>query len=417
MEFKKTQKKITKLETLIELSKIMNSTLDLPEVLDHFRSSAKKILNAEFCTIYLINEDRNELYSVAIDDPRIDSIHLPIGSGVAGCVADTGKAIITNNAYDDDRFDPDVDKKIGGHTKNLCTVAMKNHENKIIGVIQLMNKPDDFTNEDAQYLESLAIHASIALENAKMHEVELTNQRLRKEMELASEVQKMFLPDKFPKNEKLDTSVVYRPYYKVSGDIYDFVYFTKKITGVAVGDVSGKGISAALIMSMIKTLFASLAEGMPSTKDICSILNRSVAKVTKSMRFCTFFYCIIDTDRGKLLYTNAGHNPPVIIHENGDYDLLKGGGALIGALEHQQYEEFEVAFKKGDTLLMYTDGVSESRNKVNEMYTEERLINVAVDKQNDPNKGLSYLIEDHFKDFISNIEQVDDYTIISVKHV
>jgi phosphoserine phosphatase RsbU/P len=408
---------ISKLESLVEVSKVLNSSLKLKDILEKFRQSTKSKLEAKFCTIYLINKERQTIYSVAMEDPRLKRIELPVGKGISGYVAQTGKHIITNDAYKDNRFDSFIDKQIGGHTNNLCTVPMRNHIGKIIGVIQLMNKKGGFSDEDAEFLEALAIPAAIAVENAKLHQKEVANKELMKDMELASKVQRMILPEKFPFARNLKASIVYKPYHQVSGDIYDFVGFSDTNTGIAIGDVSGKGVSAALIMSMIATLFSSLSISILSTKQMCSILNNTVVKFTKSRRFCTFFYSIINTETKKIYYTNAGHNPPILIKSNGDIITLKGGGAVLGAIDNTEYEQLEENFTQGDTLLLYTDGVTESRNTNGEMYSHERLLKRAEHFINHNTKPLAELIENDLKDFIEDYQhQDDDYTIISIKY-
>lgn len=407
---------ISKLESLVEVSKVLNSSLELKDILEKFRQSTKTKLEAKFCTIYLINEEKQTIYSVAIEDPRLKRIELPIGKGISGHVAQTGKHAITNNAYKDKRFDSFIDKKVGGRTENLCTVPMRNHVGKIIGVIQLMNKENGFTDEDAEFLEALAIPAAIAVENAKLHQIEITNKELMKDMELASKVQRMILPDKFPLSEHLCASIVYKPYHQVSGDIYDFVEFSDTNTGIAIGDVSGKGVSAALIMSMIATLFSSLAMSILSTSQMCSILNNTVVKFTKSRRFCTFFYCIINTEQKKIIYTNAGHNPPILIKANGEITTLKGGGAVLGAIDDTEYGQIEKDFEKGDTLLLYTDGVTESRNPEGNMYSLERLLKKTENLTQQNTKPLAELIENDLKEYVEDYKhQDDDYTIISIK--
>lgn len=416
MSSQNLEKKIFQLESLVEVSKIVNSTLELTKILDYFRQSAKKNLEAEFCTIYLINEEKQMLCSVAIEDKRIDKIELPIGKGMAGTVAANGHRIITNNAYSDKRFDSDIDKKIGGHTDNLCTVPMKNFNGKIIGVIQLMNKKGGFSDDDAEFLENLAIPAAIAVDNSKLHKIQIAKERLDREMELASEVQRMLLPDKFPEKNNIIADIIYKPYFQVSGDIYDFIKLDENKIGIAIGDVSGKGVSAAMIMSTIKSIFSMLAKEIRSTSKICSFLNKAITRLTQSRRFCTFFYAIIDTKNNKLTFTNAGHNPPILIKVNGEYIMLKGGGPVIGAIENTHYDQSEVNFNKGDILLLYTDGVTESTNPKKEMYSEKRLIKDSLESINKSN--LAHIIDEKLHIFMKDDKkQVDDYTIIIIKYV
>jgi sigma-B regulation protein RsbU (phosphoserine phosphatase) len=418
MEIKKLQEKIYQLESLVEISKVVNTKLDLPEILESFRKSATQNLNAQFCTIYLIDEEKQTIYSAAMDDPRLETIEMDIGTGVSGTCAKTGERIITNHAYSDNRFSSDIDKKIGGHTENLCTVPMKNYNGKIIGVIQLMNKPGGFTYEDAQFLEALAVPAAIAVENNYLHKMELKNKMLKRDMRMASEVQRMILPETFPSINNLCASIIYKPYYQVSGDIYNFVKFNDNTVGVAIGDVSGKGVSAALIMSTVMALFSTMSKAITSTKEMCNILNNTVVAFTKSKKFCTFFYGVIDLQNNKLFYTNAGHNPPILVKRNGGSKFLKGNDPLFGAIEGHMYEQHEEDLHEGDIIFFYTDGVTESSNHKGEMFGEERLIETTVSCINETPETLSSYIESTLKEFMDhNKDQADDYTIISIKYI
>ncbi len=414
----KLEEKINQLESLLEVSKVVNTKLNLKDILKTFRKSATTNLNAQFCTIYLIDDEKQMIYSEDIDDPRLEKIEMPIGKGISGTVAKTGKRIITNKAYSDKRFASDVDKQIGGHTDNLCTVPMKNYEGKIIGVIQLMNKPGGFSTEDAEFLEALSVPAAIAVYKHNLQESMKKDEMFKKDMKFASKVQQMILPESFPSIEHLDSSVIYKPYFQVSGDIYNFKKINDHRIGLVIGDVAGKGVSAALVMSTVMTFFNTTFTDVKTTKDMCGILNNTVYTLTKSKTFCSFFYCILDLKENKLYYTNAGHNPPILVSDEGKTEFLKGGGPVFGIIKDNVYEQHEKPFHKGDVIFLYTDGVTETKNNKDEMFGEERLKNTAIICSKTSCDNLSDYIENALKDFMNhNTKQADDYTIISVKYI
>ncbi len=263
----------------------------------------------------------------------------------------------------------------------LLPLPAKDH---LLGFISLGPKRSEapYTASDLRLLKSLAVQTGFALENARLtatvaREV-AQREKLNREVEIAREVQQRLFPQKLPPVPGLDYSGACRPALGVGGDYYDFLALPEGRLGVAVGDVSGKGIAAALMMA---TLQASLrGEAMRGSENLGRMIagvNRLVFDASTANRYATFFYAEYDPARRALLYVNAGHNPPMLFRRcggSGAVERLEVGGTVIGLLESFPFQQGSVTIDPGDLLVAYTDGVSEAMNPEDEEWGEARMM-------------------------------------------
>src|SRR5262249_42391510 len=255
---------------------------------------------------------------------------------------------------------------------------------KLLGFISLGPKKSEepYTGSDVRLLKSVAAQTGLALENADlMREIadEVAHrERLNREVEIAREVQERLFPQKLPGVEGLDYAGHCRPALGVGGDYYDFLALPQGHLGMAIGDVSGKGIAAALMMASLQaSLRGEATRGPENLAAAVANINRLVYEASQANRYATFFYAQYDPDSRKLEYVNAGHNAPMLFHKHdGAPTLLRleVGGTVIGLLESFSYQQGCVALAPGDLLIGFTDGISEAMNKNDEEWGEERLI-------------------------------------------
>lgn len=243
----------------------------------------------------------------------------------------------------------------------------------------------------------------------------------KKELDIANAIQSSILPVKFPafpdRNE-FDIYAKMIPAKEVGGDIYDFFLIDESRLGVVIADVSGKGIAAALLMAVTKTLLKATAlKGLP-VDDVLSEINKILAEDSPSNMFVTVFYGVLDTSSGAFEYCNGGHNSPFLISTDGKVNQLeKVGGLLIGAIKDADYESSVVMLKPDETLFFYTDGVTEAFNKNEEEYEEARLIEVL--KNNNTNSAIESVksVFDNVQKFADGVEQSDDITCLALKYL
>jgi phosphoserine phosphatase RsbU/P len=244
---------------------------------------------------------------------------------------------------------------------------------------------------------------------------------LQQELDIANVIQTSILPKTFPPFPDRKEFEIYAkmlPAKEVGGDLYDFFLIDKYRLGVVIGDVSGKGIAAALLMAVCKTLLKATAyKGMPAD-NILSEVNNILFEESPSNMFVTVFYGVLDTRSGAFEYSNGGHNSPYLISTDGKVQPLADiGGMLLGALKDMEYESNVIMLKPGESLFFYTDGVTEAFNKDNEEYKESRLEKVLEGKQSLNITDLVNVVFDDVQNFTNDVDQSDDITCLALKYL
>jgi sigma-B regulation protein RsbU (phosphoserine phosphatase) len=255
---------------------------------------------------------------------------------------------------------------------------------KTLGLITLGPKRSEepYSSGDLRLLGSVAVQTGLALENSRLTAevaAEAANrERLNREIEIAREVQERLFPQDLPEIRGLDYAGYCRPALGVGGDYYDFLALPDGKLGIAIGDVSGKGIAAALLMASLRaSLRGQTIQGPANLASLMGNVNKLVYESSSSNRYATFFYAQYDPTTRILTYLNAGHNPPLIFRKPHNVIRLEAGGPVVGLLPMLTYEQAAVTLKPGDLFVAFTDGISEAMNASNEEWGEEQLIEAA----------------------------------------
>jgi phosphoserine phosphatase RsbU/P len=262
-----------------------------------------------------------------------------------------------------------------------------------------------------------------ALKGALEDEYEAERRGVQKEFEIASEVQSRLLPSQTPDYPRLDFGFFYQPAREVSGDYYDFIPIDSQRMGLAVGDVSGKGLSAALLMASLQGLVRmNLAVRQGEVDRFVTQLSHSLYKLTDSDRFVTFFFALVDASNRTLHYVNAGHNPPLLfrngispVHGLSTTERLEGDGPPVGIFAESQYPSKRVNLLDGDVLVAYTDGVVEALNAQQEEFGEERLSSIVRSSLSLSAKEICKRITEQLQAFVAANPQSDDITLVIMK--
>jgi serine phosphatase RsbU (regulator of sigma subunit) len=370
---------IERLQFLVEASKALNSTVELGELLGLILDLATTDTRAERGTVFLVDTKREELWSLIARGVSHHEIRLPMGSGIAGHVARTGDVINLVNAYNDPRFNPDIDRALGYHTQTLLCVPIKDREGRINGVLQLLNKQGGpFVAEDVEFLEGISVHAAIALENAQLHHERARHRFMERELNVACHIQESLLPQRAPEVPGLDIATRHESSFVVGGDYYDFIALGTDTLIFVVGDVEGKGVASALVMSNVQATLNALVMHVHSLEGILFTLNESILRNTLGTKFMTLFVGLIDLPRRGLHYINAGHCPPVVISGAGGAVPLTEGGMSIGMFPKVRYKRGVHQLSPGDVILAYTDGITEARSLHGQHYESERMVATAT---------------------------------------
>jgi sigma-B regulation protein RsbU (phosphoserine phosphatase) len=405
---------VESLRTVIEAAKNLNSTLDLDRLLTVILDTALGAVNGDRGTLYLVDKTKNELWSRTLKGN--DEIRLPLGSGIAGYVASTGDTLNIPDAYFDPRFNPDFDRKTGYRTRSILCMPMKNKDGEIIGVFQLLNKRSGaFTAHDEQTLEALSVHAAIALENARLHEQEREKLALEKELLAAREVQMMFLPKHLPEIPGYEFAAVSVPAREVGGDLYDFIQRKKTELAFTLGDVSGKGLPASLLMANTQATIRDQSLLNDEASACISRANKLLYESTGAEKFVTLFYAVLHTEDGSLAYCNAGHERPFLISRDGAVHRLDRGGTVLGILPDYPYVEGKRVLLTGETCVVFSDGIPEAVNAKEEQFGEARLQETILRCKNLGASKIRDTIIESLRIFVDGTPQADDITLVVVK--
>jgi phosphoserine phosphatase RsbU/P len=294
---------------------------------------------------------------------------------------------------------------------------------RLMGLMALGPKKSEepYTPTDLRVLQSLAAQTGLALEVSELAQSlakeAAQRERVNREIEIAREVQQRLFPQRLPSISGLSLAGMCRPALGVGGDYYDLIELEDGRLGIAIGDVSGKGISAALLMASLRASLRGMTLDAPS--DLARMMqkvNHLVYEASASNRYATFFFATYNPATFELRYVNAGHNPPMLIRSgNADVERLEAGGLVVGLLPQVNYDEQSIALERGDILLTYTDGISEAMTEDDEEWGEERMLAAAQAAQNGSADEILQAIFHAADGFTAGAPQHDDMTLLIMK--
>jgi sigma-B regulation protein RsbU (phosphoserine phosphatase) len=272
-----------------------------------------------------------------------------------------------------------------------------------------------FTDDELAFAGALANQAIVALENAWLIEETIEKRRLEEELAIASAIQSRLFPKRLPEVAGYRLAARSTPTRHVGGDYYDAIELGDGRVLIAIADVSGKGVPAALLMSNVQASLRALCGPRMDLAANASRINDIIYSNTDFNKYATFFYGILDPERHELAYTNAGHNPPMLVRASGEIETLEAGGLPVGLMPGSAYESAAVDVRPGDVLVLYTDGVSEAADTGNEEYGTERLERLAREGAAlEPGELLDRVYDDVFA-FSAGMPQGDDITMMILK--
>jgi len=370
---------MAELQSIIEATKSLNSTIDLAELINIILRLASRQTGAKRATVFLVDKERQEIWSLVGLGLEQQEIRMPISQGLAGWVATHGKSINIEDAYQDLRFDGAADQKTGFVTKSVLCHPIRNNNEEIVGVLQLLNKNTGvFNASDQAFLEAISLHVALALENARMHRAMLAQERLERDLALARSIQSSLLPDTPPQLSEFEISVFHRPTQMVGGDYYDFLMLDQDTLLTVVADVEGKGVASALMMSNLQAMLHTLVGHLHSLERLVEAINNLMASEGRQRKFMSMFVAMLDRRHRGLHYINAGHVPPIVVRANGETESLREGGMVVGVIPGQSYARGFLRLERGDVFLACTDGITEAMNRAGDEFGLERLTESAV---------------------------------------
>jgi sigma-B regulation protein RsbU (phosphoserine phosphatase) len=417
-----TSRQVKNLQSLLDVSKAMSGEIPLDNLLQVIVKKTEEVLDADRCSLFLYDEATDELWSkVAQGLGNVKEIRFPLNRGIAGSVAKTRTGINIPDAYNDTRFNAEIDKQTGYRTHSILCLPMTSSNGRLIGVIEVLNKQGGghFDHEDEALLGALGTHAAIALERAQLIEAYVAKQRTDAALKLAHDIQMSLLPQKFPpfpEIAQIDLYAAIQPAWEVGGDLYDFFLTDQGLIFFAIGDVAGKGVPASLFMAITRTLIKVSARKGLQPHEILYEVNAELCCNNDSCTFVTLFCGTLDPVTGNVCYASAGHNPPLVVRPSQALVYLDdGGGMAAGILEKATYQTHHLHLNAGDSLFLYTDGVTEAMNRKRELFSEKRLIRKMDGLQKHSSEEIVTAILETISKFSKGVPQGDDITLMNLK--
>src|SRR5262245_4929070 len=390
----------------------------LNETLEQIVSLVFEAVPADRCLLMMRSEGSEDLrVAVARLRDRAGEVgEIRVSRNVLEEVVYRGKSVLTSDAQHDPRFASGTVVLQG--VRSVLAVPL-GVADKVFGIIYADSPIAEgrFTEDHLKVLTTLASVAAIRVENARLVESRLEQERLERELALASEIQQRFQPTAPPQVTGYELQGISFPCYEIGGDYYDFITRDDGNMVVALGDVSGKGTAAALLMSSLHAAIHAQADTHDSIVDTIAAVNRYLTERIPPNRFVTLFYAELDPRIGQLTFLNAGHNPPLIVHAAGTMEQLASGGLPLGIMADAEFREGRTLLHPGDVLVVYSDGVSEAVNPNGEEFGPTRLYEVVARNLDASASGIRDRIESALTKFCQGTPAADDITLVICKRV
>jgi sigma-B regulation protein RsbU (phosphoserine phosphatase) len=405
-------------KTLFDVSKRLMSPLTLDEVLHSILRALMKVVDFHAGGVYLIDNESGgveSITSLGYEKVVEADLHLKIGEGIVGTVARTGKAEVVPDVTKDDRY---IDARPKTRSEIVVPVVS---DDKLIGVFNLENdKLDAFSDEDLDILTTFASQAAISIERARLHKYILEQKKIEQQLSIARTIQKTFLPDEVPQIPGYDLWGANIPSGEVGGDYFDFIRIVDYQLGIAVADVSGKGIPAALIMASFRASLIAEIRNNYAIRSICQKVNNLLCESLEPENlepenFVTAIYGVLDTKNSIFTFANCGHNPGLLLRSDGTIEELAEGGLILGVRPGSTYEERPVYIKSGDILCFFTDGISEAENAQGSQFETRRIIDIIKKHKSLSAAEIGGKTIEAVRSFAHNEHSMDDLTLIIIK--
>ena len=407
---------------LFRLAGEIGREADLGGLLLKILERSRPWMKAEACSIFLPDAETGELviHSARGDRaPELGTLRVPKGQGIVGTAMAEKKTIRVDEVAKDARFYAKADEKTGWKTKALLAAPLVDGE-ECVGVIEFLNPIGRaaFTEQDEQMVEYFAGLVAAALVRIRANEAALERAAVQRDLDLARELQGGLLPKIFPTKEEAPGIELFArldPAKEVSGDLYDFFPIENGKMCFVVGDVSGKGIAAGIFMAVTRTLIRATAVAGRSPLEILTKVNAQLAKENQASLFVTMILGIVDTKTGRMVYGQGGHNPPIRVPLKGKPTYEPPGGMPLGVFDDAKFGERELVLEKGETLLVYTDGVTEAMNLAKDLFGEDRLERAVEGGAVLSAEKLTERVVEKVEEFVGEAERSDDITLLAIQ--
>jgi len=409
---------VEELSILNDIATAITSTQSLEKVIALMVNRCIKHLNVSQGAVMLLEEQESEKpfqTMIRRQDSSTDILPYRFDSQLTGWMLKNKAPLLINDIKYDDRFNFAEETELPVKTLLSVPISLMG---RMIGVLTVFNKKTEsgFSSDDQRLLSIIAAQSAHVIDNARLLQQEQELIKLEEEYRMAKDIQENILPRKIPSIRNYDIYAVNIPAKEVGGDDYDFISLPENRLAICLGDITGKGLPAAMLMANLQATLRGQALTQKNVSDNIKNSNLLLFNSTSESKFATLFYAELDYMNNTLKYCNAGHDAPI----NLDGDKLRRitkGGLLLGSFDFAEYEQDSKEFAKGELLVIFSDGITEAMNKDEEEFGETKLIEILKSNMNLTMKELTEKIIAEVKAHSKNVEQADDITLMIIKRL
>jgi sigma-B regulation protein RsbU (phosphoserine phosphatase) len=401
------------LEVLNEISRELTSILDVDELLERISQLLRRIIDFQMFSIWLVNEHERVLenrFALRFGERFHPEEKLPLDRGLVGAAIASHRLVRVSDVRKDSRY-----IMINPEARAEMAVPLI-YKGKVIGVLDVEHTRAHYFNEDHERaLTTLAAQIAISIENARLYQrVTQQEQRLERDMAMAREVQLRLLPPVKPKHKQAEFSARFIPARTIGGDLYDLIQYDPNRSAVALGDVSGKAAPAALYAALVSGIMRSAASQSLSPSALLKVLNDSLQERKLDSQYVVMLYGVWNDDNRTLQIANAGATQPLICR-SGEVETIKAEGFPLGLFPNVDYEEFTLATQPGDSIIFFSDGITDAQNNEEEMFGDDRLKAIVKKNHQKPATKIADAILAEVGKFQHGRERFDDETVVVLK--
>ena len=403
---------------ILEVTRDLARPLDLNTMLSHVIDAARDVLRAERGTVFLYDARTNELYSTVATG--VAALRFPAGRGLVGECSEKRQVINVPDCYADPRFNPEADRATGYRTRCLLTVPLVGYDNSLVGVMQVLNKLDGvFSDEDERIATALAAQCAVAIQRIKMLSELVENEKVKRELSVARDIQMRVIPNAVPKLVGYDIAGWCRPANEAGGDIFDVIAVDGNRLMLLLGDATGHGVGPALSVTQVRAMLRMAVRLGADLDDAFHHINDQLADDLPDNRFVTAFMGVLDTQNHRVIYHSGGQGPLLHFHAATGKCEWRGSSTppmgLVPDLVREAPRTNDLA--PGDILGLITDGIFEYQNPRREQFGEDRVSELMLKYQHEPMTRLLEKIVQEVERFAELAPQNDDMTMLLVRRL
>ncbi|MBZ5495194.1 MAG: SpoIIE family protein phosphatase [Acidobacteriia bacterium] len=402
-----------------EIAKEMTSILELDELLNRIATLMRRVIEYEILGIFLYDAERQCLelkVAIGYAEETVSRFQsLPIGVGLLGHAVRERQTLVSTDLPNDGRA-ISVRASAGCWTQSEVAIPLISRHRLLGGLVVESCNPKYFKPERLEILEMLARQMAVSIDNAQLFQQVLAKeQKLETDFALARDLQRSMIPSTAPQLKGYEIATVYKPAESLGGDYYDFLWMDGDHIVLTIGDVSGKGVAAAITMAATRSALRFAARLNSSPSRTLYHVNRRLFRDVKKRTYVTLFYAVLEVKAGLCRWSNAGHFPPLLLRADGSSQELSAGGTPLGMFDRSRYAAGRTQLRPGDLILFYTDGVTEALNESGEEFGRDRLAAALRRKSHQTAREILRTLSGELNKFTRGMEQHDDMTAFILK--